>query len=195
MKDLDIEVLVNRNNLLSSKYVPCNLVSLDDNKDNFHQYKNPCLKPMLRADILPDLFDMLEKAKKNGFCIIVDSGYRAYDYQLEILEQKIEEFGEEKAYQFAALPGSSEHQTGLCFDIAYLYNGVYKYKVNENDEEIKWLINNSYKYGFILRYPKGKEKVTGYPFEPWHYRYVGKKLAKILYDNNETLEEYYRREK
>lgn len=195
MADLDIEILINQNNLLDSNYVPFYLVVLDDNKDNFHKYKDPNLKPMVREDIIPDLLEMFQDAKDEGYSIIVDSGYRPYSYQKQILEERIKKVGVEKAYQLVALPGSSEHQSGLCFDVAYLYDGIYSDNVREDDEEVKWLINNSYKYGFILRYPKGKEEITGYSFEPWHYRYVGKKLAKILYENKETLEEYYNREK
>ena len=193
MKELDIEILINKENLLPSDYIPYNLIVLDNNENNFHQYIDPNLKPMLRADILPDLSDMLKEAKENGFSIIVDSGYRSYSYQQKILNKKIEEIGENKAYLIVAIPGSSEHQSGLCFDIAYLYDGIYNDDINEDDKEVKWLINNSYKYGFILRYPKGKEEITGYSFEPWHYRYVGKKLAKILHNKSQTLEEYYKK--
>ena len=193
MKDLDIEILINRENMLSKNYIPNNLVILDNNENNFHNYIDPNLKPMVRADILTDLLNLLEEAQNNGYYIIVDSGYRSYSYQKNILNKKIKEVGEKKAYQIVAIPGSSEHQTGLCVDIAYLYNQTYNDNVTENDNEVKWLIENCYKHGFILRYPKDKEEITGYIFEPWHYRYVGKKLAKILYDNNETLEEYYKK--
>lgn len=193
MKDLDIEILINRENMLSKNYIPNNLVILDNNENNFHNYIDPNLKPMVRADILTDLLNLLEEAQNNGYYIIVDSGYRPYSYQKNILNKKIKEVGEKKAYQIVAIPGSSEHQTGLCVDIAYLYNQTYNDNVTENDNEVKWLIENCYKHGFILRYPKGKEEITGYIFEPWHYRYVGKKLARILHDNNETLEEYYKK--
>lgn len=192
MNDLNIEKLVNKDNLLPNNYIPNNLIILDNNENNFHNYINPNLKPMVRADILTDLLKMFKDAQNNGYYIIVDSGYRSYSYQQEILDKKIKEVGEEKAYQIVAIPGSSEHQTGLCVDIAYLYNHIYNDNVTEKDKEVKWLIENCYKYGFILRYPKGKEEITGYIFEPWHYRYVGKRLAKILHKKNITLEEYYK---
>lgn len=195
MNDLEIDVLVNKENLLPSDYVPSKLVVLDDNKNNFHNYNDPDLKPMVREDIINDLFEMFNDAKKCGYFLIVDSGYRSYEYQLKILKYNIEKHGEEWAYNYVALPGASEHQTGLCFDIAYMYDDIYCDNIKEADPEIKWMINNSYKYGFILRYPKGKEEITGYSYEPWHYRYVGKELAKILYENNETLEEFYLRKK
>lgn len=195
MKELDIEILVNKENTLPSNYIPNKLIILDNNENNFHNYEDPNLKPMVREDIIPDLFEMFKDAKESGYSLIVDSGYRSYDYQLNVLKANIEKNGEEMAYKYVALPGTSEHQTGLCFDVAYMYDGVYSDKTKEDDEEIKWLINNSYKYGFILRYPKGKEEITGYSYEPWHYRYVGKELAQILHENNETLEEYYLRSK
>ena len=92
-----------------------------------------------------------------------------------------------------AIPGSSEHQTGLAFDVAFIRNNEYSLIALETDPEIKWLLKNAYKYGFILRYPKDKENITGYSYEPWHYRFVGIKLAKMLYKNNLTLEEYYKK--
>ena len=195
MNELNIDILVNKENILHSNYVPQKLVILDNNENNFHNYNDPNLKPMVREDIIPDLIEMFNAAKECGYSLIVDSGYRSYDYQLNVLKANIEKYGEERAYNYVALPGTSEHQTGLCFDVAYMYDGVYSDKIKEDDEEIKWLINNSYKYGFILRYPKGKEEITGYSYEPWHYRYVGKELANILHENNLTIEEYYIKKK
>ena len=191
MKDLNTDILVNKDNLLPSDYVPYSLIVLDNNDNNFHNYNDPNLKPMVREDIIKDLVDMFNAAKNSGYSLIVDSGYRSYDYQLDVLKANIDKYGEEKAYKYVALPGASEHQTGLCFDVAYMYDGIYSDKINEDDNEINWLINNSYKYGFILRYPKGKEEITGYSYEPWHYRYVGKEIADVLHQNNLTLEEYY----
>lgn len=193
MDELNFDVLINKDNLLSKDYIPKNLVILDDNKNNFHKYCNPLLKPMVRKDIIPDLNDMLSSAKENGLEIIVDSGYRSYEYQEIVFNKFVKKYGMDVATHLVAYPGQSEHQSGLCFDIAYLYDGIYNDNVKETDKEILWMMENSYKYGFILRYPKGKEDVTGYNFEPWHYRYVGKKLAKILYENNYTLEEYYQK--
>ena len=91
------------------------------------------------------------------------------------------------ALNCSAKPGHSEHQTGLAVDVEGSNNDYDKF---ESSIEFNWMINNSYKYGFILRYPKGKENITGFKYEPWHYRYVGIELAKYLYKNNLTLEEY-----
>ena len=192
MNELPIDVLVNKDNLLPSDYYPKDLVITDQNENNFHNYQDPRLKPMVRRDIYPYIQRMMEDAKKEGVEFIVDSGYRSYYYQQKVLDKLVAELGD-VAYQKAALPGASEHQTGLAFDIAYYRNGVFDDDVKEEDKEAIWLANNSYKYGFILRYPKGKEEITGFQFEPWHFRFVGLELAKELFDEGITLDEYYAR--
>lgn len=186
---MNFEILVNKNNLLSKDYKP-KLYIVDDNKNNFHNYIDPNLKPELALEIKSYVDKLLNDAWKSGMFIIVDSGYRSYEYQEKVLKSLIEKKGDE-AYRLVAIPGSSEHQTGLAMDIAYMKNGIYSDDVKDSDKEVEWMKKNSYKYGFILRYPKGKEEITGYDYEPWHYRFVGINLAKILYDQNITMEEYY----
>ncbi len=186
---MNFEILVNKNNLLSKDYKP-KLYIVDDNKNNFHNYIDPNLKPELALEIKSYVDKLLNDAWKSGMFIIVDSGYRSYEYQEKVLKSLIEKKGDE-AYMLVAIPGSSEHQTGLAMDIAYMKNGIYSDDVKDSDKEVEWMKKNSYKYGFILRYPKGKEEITGYDYEPWHYRFVGINLAKILYDQNITMEEYY----
>ena len=190
MRDLDITILVNKNNKLPSSYVPKELIITDNNENNFHNYKDPNLKPMVRKDIFPYILRMFTAAKRAGLEIIVDSGYRDYHYQQVVLDALIKEKGD-LAYQLVALPGASEHQTGLAIDVAYFKDGIYIDDVKESDVEAQWLYNNAYKYGFILRYPKGKEDITGFSYEPWHFRFVGLELAQELFVNNLTLEEYY----
>lgn len=192
MNELPIDVLVNKDNLLPSDYYPKDLITTDENENNFHKYNDHQLEPMIRRDIYPYVQKMIEDAKQEGVEIIVDSGYRSYNYQQKVLDKLIEEVGD-AAYQKVALPGASEHQTGLAFDIAYYRNGVFDDDVKEEDKEAIWLANNSYKYGFILRYPKGKEEITGFQFEPWHFRFVGLELAHKLYEEGITLDEYYAR--
>lgn len=190
----DYTILVNKDHLLSSDYVPENLVITDNNENNFHNYKDPNLKPMISADILPYFEAMQKAAEALGLRkIIVDSGYRTYAYQKVVYDKYVAEFGEEEARKKVALPGSSEHQTGLAFDIAYMDNGVYIENTNDNDPEIKWLKENAHNFGFILRYPEGKEEITGYKYERWHYRFVGVEMATILYSEGITLDEYYER--
>ena len=191
MKDLDVTVLVNKEHILDKDYVPLEMYIVDENENNFHQFKDASLKPMLRSDIKEYVDKLINDAQGLGLPIIVDSGYRSYNYQQVVLDALIKEKGDE-AFKLVALPGASEHQTGLAIDFAYYENGIYNDDVKENDKEAIWLKNNAWKYGFILRYPKGKENVTGYNFEPWHFRFVGLKLAKYLFKNDLTLEEYYK---
>lgn len=191
MKDLDVTVLVNKEHILDKDYVPLEMYVVDENENNFHQFKDASLKPMLRSDIKEYVDKLINDAQELGLPIIVDSGYRSFKYQQVVLDALISEKGDE-AFKLVALPGASEHQTGLAIDFAYYENGIYNDDVKENDKEAIWLKNNAWKYGFILRYPKGKENVTGYNFEPWHFRFVGLKLAKYLFKNDLTLEEYYK---
>lgn len=189
MKDYDIDVLVNKDNMLDINYVPRNLYVVDENKNNFRNYRDPSLKPMLRLEVKPYIDALIRDANNLGLPLIVDSAYRSGVYQKQILDNEIKLKGDE-AYKLVALPGASEHQTGLAIDFAYYKDGVYSDEISESDKEAIWLKENAYKYGFILRYPKGKEDITGFNFEPWHYRFVGLELALELYQTNQTLEEY-----
>lgn len=191
MNDLNIDVLVNKENMLSIDYIPNNMYIVDNNENNFHNYVDPTIKPMLRMEVKPYIEKLIYDANNNGINIIVDSAFRNGYYQQMILDKLISEKGNE-AYKLIALPGASEHQTGLAVDFAYYENGIYDDNVKEDDKEAIWLKENAWKYGFILRYPKGKEEITGFNFEPWHFRFVGLELAKELYEQNITLEEYYR---
>jgi len=191
MDDLNIDVLVNKENMLSIDYIPKNMYIVDNNENNFHNYVDPTIKPMLRVEVKPYINALISDAHKLGLPLIVDSAYRSGYYQQMILDKLISEKGNE-AYKLIALPGASEHQTGLAVDFAYYENGIYDDNVKEDDKEAIWLKENAWKYGFILRYPKGKEEITGFNFEPWHFRFVGLELAKELYEQNITLEEYYR---
>lgn len=191
MKDLNVDVLVNKDNLLDIDYVPKNMYIVDDNENNFHNYIDPNIKPMLREEVKPYLENLIADANRVGIYIIVDSAYRSGKYQEKVLNNLILEKGNE-AFKLVALPGASEHQTGLAVDFAIYENGIYNDNIKEDDKEAIWLKENAWKYGFILRYPKGKESITGFNFEPWHYRFVGLDLAKKLYNNGVTLEEYYK---
>lgn len=136
-------------------------------------------------DALEEMFD---GAKKSGFNFILNGAYRDYKVQEKTYNNEKNSKGIAQADKVISRPGHSEHQTGLAFDI-----NIYQKKFDkfEDTEEFKWLVDNSYKFGFILRYPKDKENITGYIFEPWHFRYVGKDIAKYIYENRITFEEYY----
>ena len=189
MDDLSIDVLVNKENMLSIDYITKNMYIVDNNENNFRNYLIDNIKPMLRIEVKPYIEKLIYDANNNGINIIVDSAFRSGNYQQMILDKVISEKGNE-AYKLVALPGTSEHQTGLAVDFAIYENGIYNDDVKEDDKEAIWLKDNAWKYGFILRYPKGKEDITGFNFEPWHYRFVGLELAFELYQTNQTLEEY-----
>ncbi len=191
MENLNIDVLVNKENPIDIGYVPENLYVIDENENNFHNYVDPTLKPMLRLEVKPYIDKLLDDAHKLGLPLIVDSAYRSGVYQQKVLDSVLKEKGED-AYKLVALPGTSEHQTGLAVDFAYYENGIYDDNVKEDDKEAMWLKENAWKYGFILRYPKGKEDITGFNFEPWHFRFVGLELAKEIYMQDITLEEFYK---
>lgn len=128
-------------------------------------------------------------ALKKGIKLEIVSGYRDIEYQKRVKNYYLEKIGEEATKIRVAEPYESEHHTALALDYAVL-RGNQVYYVNDNDYEYNWIINNAYEYGFILRYPKDKENVTKYRFEPWHLRYVGFRNARKIYQGNYTLEEY-----
>ena len=123
--------------------------------------------------------------------IVPVSGYRSHDEQTALFDSSLKENGKEFTYKYVALPDHSEHQTGLCVDIT-AKNFQLLNCAQENTPENKWLQKHCKDYGFVLRYPKGRETITGYSYEPWHFRYVGKKAAKEITRRGITLEEYVR---
>lgn len=122
-------------------------------------------------------------AKENGFSMPLISGYRSYDYQASLYNNYVAIDGQAAADRYSARPGNSEHQTGLAFDIGQLDNNY------GNTPAGTWLAQHAHEYGFIIRYPQGKESVTGYMYEPWHVRYLGS-IASDVYTSGLTLEEY-----
>ena len=123
--------------------------------------------------------------QKEGIILIGSSGYRSYKSQREIYMRDLSSKGEEYVSSYVAVPGSSEHQTGLAMDITNEANWITGESV-----EAQWLRDNCHRFGFILRYPEGKEHITGKAYEPWHLRYVGKKAAEEIYTQGLALEEY-----
>ena len=145
--------------------------------------------------IYPYLQEMFDAARAEGIYPIVREGYRTAEEQQEILDDKIQTYinqgysqsrAEKTAKEWVALPGTSEHQLGIAVDI-----NADKSKCS-NEEVYAWLAENAYKYGFVLRYPPGKQKITGTSYEPWHYRYVGIEAAKEIYEHGICLEEYFK---
>ena len=145
--------------------------------------------------IYPYLQEMFDAARAEGIYPIVREGYRTAEEQQEILDDKIQSYiiqgysqvkAERTAKEWVALPGTSEHQLGIAVDI-----NADKSKCS-NEDVYGWLAENAYKYGFVLRYPPGKQKITGTSYEPWHYRYVGEEAAKEIYERGICLEEYFK---
>lgn len=175
----DILVLVNKERRLPSGYIPANLEEINIQYANENKY---LVKEAKNA------FERLcEDAKKEGYLIVAASAYRDYEYQKELYDYYVKEKGIDYASKCSAPPGHSEHQTGLAVDVM---GSNLDYDEFESSMEFPWMKENAHKYGFILRYPKGKEEITGFKYEPWHYRYVGVETATYLYTNHLTLEEY-----
>ncbi len=126
----------------------------------------------------------LRMKKESGFDMSIVSGFRSYERQVEVFDYWCKVDGREKAEVLSAVPGHSEHQTGFVIDVSSLEQSY------GDSDEGKWLAANCYKYGFIIRYPQGKEDITGYAYEPWHLRYLGASTAKLVYDSGLTLEEF-----
>lgn len=178
----DILVLVNKEKYLPNDYIPNDLEAIS------LKYAN---KDRKLKKIAKEAFESLSNdAYLLGYDIIAVSAYRSYEYQEELYNHYVDKYGLEYADKCSAKPGHSEHQTGLALDVEGSNSDYNKF---EDTKEFNWMIDNSYKYGFILRYPKNKENITGFKYEPWHYRYVGTDAAKEIYINNLTLEEYLKK--
>ena len=178
--EFDDYVLVNKHRQLSSEYVPDDLVTIDE------EYVKSDEEIEIERNVAKAFYDMAEAASKEGLELMVSSGYRSYKDQEEITNTYLELYGQNYVDNYVAKPGFSEHQTAMSLDIASKSVNTFV-----NSDEYTWMMDNAYKYGFILRYPKSKEDITGYKCEAWHYRYVGKKIAKYIKENNITYDEYY----
>lgn len=150
---------------------------------------------LLEKETYSHWLNLKKEAKKENIQLDITSGYRDAFCQQKILEYYIEKIGFEKAIRRVAIPNYSEHQSGLAIDFTYFCEENNDTKENlsicEDDFEYQWLQKEAHKFGFIFRYPKSKEKITGYSFEPWHLRYVGIPLATKLKKEDLTMEEYY----
>lgn len=178
----NITVLVNKYHKLASNYVPSDLETISPKYNK--GFNNKMRK------VAKEAFEkMCEAALKDNITIYSGSAYRSYSYQEGLYNRYVAANGFDNAETFSARAGYSEHQTGLATDVM---NKNLDF-ISKNDKEYDWLVNNSYKYGFILRYPEGKEKITGYMYEEWHFRYVGEEIANELYKLGITYDEYVAR--
>ncbi|CAM3746287.1 D-alanyl-D-alanine carboxypeptidase family protein [Mesobacillus zeae] len=181
--------LVNKDYALPSSYVPDDLVRANV---AFSFGDQQLEKALLREEAAEAMEKMFNEAKQQGVELFAVSGYRSHVRQTEVFDAEVQRVGEEKAAEAVAYPGNSEHQTGLAMDISGQSIGFALSEEFGSVKEGHWLADHAHNFGFILRYPKGKEEITGYQYEPWHFRYVGKKAATEIYKNKWTLEEYFK---
>lgn len=173
-------VLCNKYKQLPAEYQPFNLVDIHPNSHilDGKEYKV--------TDFVYEAFKtMATTAEQENLTLKVISAYRTSNYQARLYNNSLAKNGVQHAEQYSARPRHSEHETGLAIDINSVQTKF------ENTKEFAWLKENAHKYGFILRYPKEKEHITGFAYEPWHYRYVGNEVATLIYNKNITFEEYH----
>ena len=178
-----IQKITNKNHPIDSDYVPADLTIVNVNS-NGTQY--------LRSEAASALVNMFEAARRDNINLYLVSGYRSYAQQLELYNTYVRTDGKALADQYDAIPGACEHQLGLAVDLS---DDNRDHDIDDSFETTaayQWLLKHSYEYGFILRFPRGKEAITGIAYNPWSFRYIGIEVAKKVYDSGLTLEEFYK---
>lgn len=170
--------LVNREHAISRYYEPVT-----------RKVNGPGMSQVMRPDAAQALEDMFAAAKEDGINLSIVSGYRSYSKQSTIYSRKKAEQGQEAADRISARPGTSEHQLGLAMDLAKKGSSQLNTAFGKT-EEGQWVSAHAHEYGFIVRYLESYEDVTGYMYEPWHVRYVGKPLAKEMYESGLPMETF-----
>ena len=178
VKEFNTLMLINKYNYVTESFLPNDLVLVDEyaKKDMY-----------LNKECKEQFINMAKHAKAEGYNIRAISTYRTIEYQEKLYNNYVKKDGIEIADTYSARPGYSEHHTGLAIDVD---NIRLSYDNFENTKEFNWMINNAFKYGFILRYKKDST-ITGYIYEPWHFRYVGVEVSTYIHEHNITFEEYY----
>jgi D-alanyl-D-alanine carboxypeptidase len=182
-----IWAVVNKGRALPQSYAPDNLVtpqvrlSSAASSENMH----------LRSEAASAMQNLIERANSEGVNLMLVSGYRSYATQVSTYNSYVASDGQAAADTYSARPGHSEHQTGLAADLGAVSGSCQLDACFGDTAEGKWLAANSYKFGFIVRYGKGNDKLTGYQYEPWHVRYVGKELAEQIQSSGQTLEQFF----
>ncbi|GAB3046069.1 D-alanyl-D-alanine carboxypeptidase family protein [Virgibacillus ainsalahensis] len=178
--------LVNKSHALPADYMPEDMV-IPDVKFPFTEELPKKQMRKVAADALEEMF---QEAEEEGLVLFAQSGYRSYERQEILFASYVDQHGEKAANTFSARPGESEHQTGLTMDVT---SADINYQLNTNfgdTDEGKWVKENAATFGFIIRYPEGKEEITEYQYEPWHLRYVGEKAANEIMSQGITFEKY-----
>lgn len=175
-----VDMIVNKHNHLSNDFKPDDLTLIDNKYTGNEELY--CSRIAYNAFI-----QMYNVAKNEGYDLVINSAYRSYQDQEDIVELYRDLYGDSYVEKYVAKPGYSEHQTGLAFDV-----GSANSRIFANSKEYTWMKDNAYKFGFVLRFDERYEGYTRFRTEPWHYRYVGTDIAKYVYEhNNMSLEEYY----
>ncbi|WP_237389531.1 M15 family metallopeptidase [Bacillus sp. USDA818B3_A] len=181
-----ITVLINKQNKLPDGYEPSDLVT-----PNISFIDNQIEKRKMRSEASSAIEKLFTGASEQGISLLGVSAYRSYQSQAELFKYYENQDGYQNALNYSALPGTSEHETGLAIDVT---GGSGKCAAEDcfaGTKEAKWIQDHAADYGFIIRYPDNKKPITGYKYEPWHLRYVGTSLAKTIMGQGITLEEYY----
>lgn len=182
-----IWIIVNKKRPISTTFIPSNLVTPDVKRDS----SDSDAEQQVRKEVGSSIESMFADAKKEGLDLMLASGYRSAALQKTYYDGYVARDGQAAADRYSARPGTSEHQTGLAFDVARGDRKCYLEICFADTPEGKWLAANAYKYGLVLRYQNGKEDITGYQYEPWHFRYVGTALAEQINKSGQTLEEFF----
>jgi D-alanyl-D-alanine carboxypeptidase len=185
-KPADIAVLVNKQIMLPDGYKPPDLVE----PNVAFIFTEKAEKRLMRKEAAQALEQMFAGAKKDGIFLAGVSGYRSYETQVSLFKYYVQTQGEAMARKYSAEAGHSEHQTGLAMDVSGSTGKCAADDCFADTPEAKWLATHAPAYGFIIRYPKGKEAITGYAYEPWHVRFLGLSLAQKVAASGLTLEEY-----
>lgn len=175
--------IVNKEHTLDPSYVPQDLVDVAVESENIQQLVKEAADALVR---------MFADAQADGIDLILVSGYRSYETEVQVHRSYVDLYGEEYASHLDCQPGRSEHQLGLAVDLGCLDGTCRLDQCFSNTTASTWLVNNAWQYGWILRYPEGKEDITGIMYSPWNYRYVGVEEAEKLHTSGMTMEEYDR---
>ncbi|WP_053083758.1 M15 family metallopeptidase [Rubeoparvulum massiliense] len=179
-------LLVNKVNELQKKYVPSDLV-IPNVRFPFSENLE---KKQLREPAAQALEELFNAAEQDGITLYAVSGYRSYQRQEVLFAYNVDTKGFVEANRVSAQPGQSEHQSGLAMDVSGASINFALEEEFAHTLEGEWVAQHAHEYGFIIRYPKDKEEITGYQYEPWHLRYVGVEIATIIHEKGVTLEEY-----
>jgi zinc D-Ala-D-Ala carboxypeptidase len=178
-------ILVNKQNPIDHDYKPEDLSAI-----KYYATDRVAAGRYMRKPAASAFNKMVEAAARDGVVLKMTTAYRSYDFQKMLYDNYVSQSGEQAANRYSAKPGQSEHQTGLAVDVSSPSVNYQLTSAFGETAEGKWLANHAHKFGFILRYPEGKENITGYNYEPWHLRYVGMFAANEIYQQEVTLEEY-----